>query len=133
MLVILCTHLSAEAITNAKMTSEERLLRRAYVAFNNRDLEALMGMLHPGVDWANGVTGGRERGTRAVREYWRQQFRLMDSKVYPQSFTEDEQGRIVVTVHQVVHDNLGEPLANHHVKHVYTLRDGLIFRMDIGA
>ena len=115
------------------MKNEERLLRRAYVAFNNRDLEALMGTLHPGIDWANGVTGGRERGSRAVREYWRQQFRLMDSKVQPLSFTEDDRGRIVVNVRQVVHDNLGEPIANYQVKHVYTFRDGLIFRMDLGV
>jgi hypothetical protein len=80
------------------------------------------------------VTGARERGHRAVAKYWRRRFRLiMNSRLYPESFTEDARGRIAVRVRWVVHDNLGEPLSNHYVTHVYTFQGNLIARMDVGG
>jgi hypothetical protein len=87
--------------------------------------------MHPDVDWPNGMEGGRERGHAAVREYWTRQFGLIDSHVEPQGFSTDEQGRVVVDVHQVVRDLDGGLLADSRVEHVYTLRDGLVARMDI--
>jgi hypothetical protein len=87
--------------------------------------------MHPDVDWPNGMEGGRERGHAAVREYWTRQFGLIDSRVEPQGFSLDEEGRVVVDVHQVVRNLAGELISDGQVKHVYTLRDGLISRMDI--
>jgi hypothetical protein len=42
-------------------------------------------------------------------------------------------GRIAVDVQQIVRDNEGNLLADQMVHHVYTLRDGLIERMDVRA
>lgn len=44
------------------MTEEEQLLRRAYEAFNARDIDAALALMHLDVDWPNGMEGGRERG-----------------------------------------------------------------------
>lgn len=49
----------------------------------------------------------------------------------PQEISEDEQGRVVVDVRQVVHDRAGALIADERVQHVYEIRDGLIARMEI--
>jgi hypothetical protein len=110
---------------------EEQLLRQAYAAFNARDIDGALALMHPDVDWPNGMEGGREHGHEAVRAYWTRQFGLIDSHVEPVGFERDDQGRIVVDVHQVVRDLEGSVLSDGRVRHVYTLRDGLVSRMDI--
>lgn len=111
--------------------STERLLRRAYAAFNARDIESALSLMHPDVDWPNGMEGGRELGHEAVRAYWTRQFGLIDSHVEPFGFAEDEEGRVIVDVDQVVRDLDGKLLSQQRVQHVYTLRSGLIARMEI--
>jgi hypothetical protein len=111
--------------------TEEALLRRAYEAFNARDLDGALALMHRDVDWPNGMEGGRERGHAAVRAYWTRQFGLIDSHVEPEGFELDADGRIVVDVHQVVRDLEGAVMSDGRVRHVYTFRDGLVERMDI--
>jgi hypothetical protein len=115
------------------LSEEERLLRRAYEAFNARDIETAVALMHPDVDWPNGMEGGREHGRDAVRAYWTRQFGVIDSHVEALGFGVDQEGRIVVDVHQVVRDLNGELLSDTRVQHVYTLRDGLVERMHIRA
>jgi ketosteroid isomerase-like protein len=45
----------------------EDLLRRAYAAFNARDLDAALALMHPDVDWPNAIEGGRVAGRPDVR------------------------------------------------------------------
>jgi hypothetical protein len=111
--------------------NEEQLLRQAYAAFNARDIDGALALMHPEVDWPNGMEGGRERGHDAVRAYWTRQFAMIDSHVEPEGFERDDEGRIVVDVHQVVRDLEGSLLSDGRVRHVYTLRDGLVSRMEI--
>lgn len=113
------------------MSEHEELLRLAYDAFNARDIDAAIALMRPDVDWPNGMDGGRVLGRDAVREYWTRQFEVIDSRVEPQGFATDADGRVVVDVHQVVHDAAGGLLSDGYVKHVYTVRDGLIERMEI--
>ena len=113
------------------MSQHEELLRRAYEAFNARDVDAALALMHPDVDWPNGMEGGRVLGRAAVREYWTRQFEVIDSRVEPEGFTTDAEGRVVVDVHQVVRDTAGELLSDGRVEHVYTIRDGLVERMEI--
>lgn len=113
------------------MSREERLLRHAYEAFNARDLDGALALMHPDVDWPNGMEGGREHGHSAVRSYWTRQFGLIDSHVEPLGFEVDDDGRVVVDVHQVVRDLEGTVLSDGRVRHVYTFRGGLVERMDI--
>ncbi len=111
--------------------AEIELLRRVYAAFNRREIETVLGVMHADVDWPNGMEGGRVHGTAAVREYWRRQFEVIDSRVEPETFTREEDGRVAIAVHQVVHDTAGNLLADRMVQHVYDIRDGLIRSMEI--
>jgi ketosteroid isomerase-like protein len=103
------------------LSEEERLLRRAYEAFNARDIEGALALMHPDVDWPND----------AVRAYWTRQFGLIDSHVEPVGFQAYEDGRVMVDVHQVVRALDGELLSDGRVQHVYTFRDRLVTHMEI--
>jgi ketosteroid isomerase-like protein len=111
--------------------SEVEVLRRVYAAFNRREIETVLAAMVPDVDWPNGMEGGRELGIDAVRKYWRRQFEVLDPKVEPQGFAGEADGRIAVTVHQVVHDRAGKVLVDQIIQHVYKFRDGLICHMEI--
>src|SRR6266542_1960381 len=100
------------------MPDHEQLLRRAYDAFNARDIDAVLALMHSDVDWPNGMKGGREHGHAAVRAYWTRQFGLIDSHVEPWRFAVDDEGRIVVDVHQAVRDLAGNPISEGEVQHV---------------
>jgi ketosteroid isomerase-like protein len=114
------------------MPEAERILRSAYDAFNARDIEAAVELMHPDVEWPNAWEGGRLVGRAAVRSYWSRQFAAISGKVEPEGFTEEPDGSITVAVHQVVHDaRTGQLLSDSHVAHRYRLEDGLIVRMDV--
>ena len=117
--------------SESKTTSTSRLLQRAYVAFNGRDIDGALATMSPDVVWPNGMEGGTVHGHEGVRAYWTRQWGMIDPHVEPVSFTEDGSGRIVVDVHQVVRDLTGKQLLDRMVQHVYTLKDGLIQSMDI--
>jgi hypothetical protein len=51
--------------------------------------------------------------------------------VEPESFEVDEAGLVVVHVDQVVRNPAGEIVSDSRVRHVYTLRGGLIEKMDV--
>lgn len=107
------------------------LLQEAYSAFNRRDFEAVLAMMREDVDWPNGMEGGRVLGKPAVREYWRRQFEQLETHVEPRAFANEPDGRIAVTVHQVVQDLKGNLIADRLIQHVYAIEDGLIRTMEI--
>lgn len=109
----------------------EQRLRRAYEAFNARDVEAALALMHSDVDWPNAIDGGRVHGHDGLRTYWAGQFAVIDPRVEPLRFSLRSDGRIAVDVHQVVRALNGSPISDGCVVHVYTLRDGLVERMDI--
>jgi ketosteroid isomerase-like protein len=114
------------------MPEAELLLRSAYRAFNARDIEAAIELMHPEVDWPNAWEGGRVLGRAAVRDYWTRQFASISGNVEPEGFTEEPDGSVTVDVHQVVHDaRTGELISDSRVRHRYRLEDGLIGRMDV--
>jgi hypothetical protein len=115
------------------MSSEdERFFGELYRAFNARDIDAAVAAMHPDVDWPNAWEGGRLRGHAAVRDYWERQFAAIDPRVDPEGIETDDAGRVAVRVHQVVRDRgSGEVIAEGRVTHRYTLRDGLVERMDV--
>lgn len=107
------------------------LLTQAYSDFNKRDINAVLAVMHPQVEWANGMEGGYVYGHEAVRDYWTRQWNLVDPHVEPRAFQLDENQRIIVDVHQVVRDLEGNVLVDQLVQHRYTFENGLIRRMDI--
>jgi ketosteroid isomerase-like protein len=102
-----------------------------YDAFNRRDADGVLSMMSEAVDWPNAWKGGRLVGREAVRDYWLAQWAEIDPHVEPLSVTDQGDGRVAVTVHQVVRSADGELLGDTQVVHLYRLDDGLISRMDV--
>ncbi|MBU8860527.1 MULTISPECIES: nuclear transport factor 2 family protein [unclassified Micromonospora] len=111
--------------------TSQALLTDLYAAFNRRDIPTLLAAMAPDVSWPNGWEGGVVRGRDQVSAYWRRQWEQLDPVVTPTAFRTEADGRIAVTVHQVVHDKSGAKLADHTVTHVYRLDDGLVAAMEI--
>jgi ketosteroid isomerase-like protein len=113
------------------MLTDHDLLTKTYKAFNARNIDAVLAVMHPDVDWPNGLEGGRVRGHQGVRDYWMRQWSLIDPHVEPRGFKTEADGRIVVEVHQVVRDLDGNVLSDGEVQHVYLIQAGLIMSMEI--
>ncbi len=111
--------------------AHEQLLRRAYEAFNAHDIDGVLAMMHADVDWPNGMEGGRLHGHQEVREYWRRQFELVDSRVEPRRIEQRPDGQVVVTIRQVVRNRTGQVISDDIVEHWFVLGEGLIERMGI--
>ena len=118
-------------VTSSRPENPRDLVRRAYAAFNARDLDSALAAFHPDVDWPNAIDGGRVRGHDEIRRYWMRQFEFLDPRVEPQTVAEHEHGRVVVQVRQVVRDLKGTLIADERVQHVYAISDGMIARIDI--
>jgi hypothetical protein len=118
-------------MTNDANGGEQGILLAAYREFNARNIDAVLALMHPDVVWPNGMEGGFEHGHEAVRAYWTRQWSVLDPHVEPMKIEPDTQGRMVVEVHQVVRAMDGKILADTMVRHAYTIRAGLIERMDI--
>ena len=123
------TKMNLRAKTHGEAKRE--LLRKTYTAFNARDMEGALAAMHPDVEWPNGMEGGVVLGHAGVRAYWMRQWGLINPHVDPETFREDDSGRIVVGVHQVVRDLNGKVLMDRMVEHLYTIDDGLIRKMEI--
>ncbi|MDF2190860.1 nuclear transport factor 2 family protein [Paraflavitalea sp. CAU 1676] len=107
------------------------VLRRAYAAFNARDVEAALACMDPDVDWPNGLEGGYVYGHKAVHDYWVRQWHMIDPLVEPVSICHGEDGNIVVEVHTTVRDLEGNVLLEETVQHAYLILQGTIKRMEI--
>jgi hypothetical protein len=112
------------------MTSRE-LIFRIYTAFNSRDVDATLALMSENVSWPKASEGGRVVGKRAIREYWARQWAEFNPHVDPLEVIDREDGTIEVKVHQSVKALNGDILSDTEVRHVYTVADDLIERMDI--
>jgi SnoaL-like domain len=113
------------------MTGNYDLFTKIYKAFNARDIDAVLTVMHPEVDWPNGWEGGRVHGHEGIRDYWTRQWAAIDPRVEPVGFGIDETGGTIVKVHQEVRDLAGNLIAEGNVEHVYQMEDGLIKSMEI--
>lgn len=116
---------------NQPAPREFEQLRAAYAAFNARDIDAALATMTADVAWPRAFKGGFVDGQQAVRAYWTEQWSEISPHVEPIAFHPEEDGCILVTVHQVVHDLAGAVLADEHVGHRFTLTQGLIRKMEV--
>ena len=107
------------------------LLKKAYAAFNARDLDGALATMKPDVIWPNGMEGGVVHGHEGVRAYWTRQWGMINPHVDPAGFNQESDGRIAVSVHQVVRELSGKLLMDRMVEHIYTLKEDLISTMEI--
>lgn len=110
---------------------EMPLLKVAYAAFNARDIGGALARMQKDVAWPNGMEGGYVYGHAEVRAYWTRQWRVVDSHVEPVAFEQDDSGRVLVRVHQLIKDLTGAVLIDQYVGHLYTFKDGLVQTMEI--
>ena len=114
------------------MSSNQDFLQNLYDAFNKGEIETIIASMRPDVKWANGLEGGFVNGRDAVREYWTDQFKAIKPELETLKFETDENGRNIVTVHQIVKDLKGTVLADMTVFQIFTIEDGLISIYEIG-
>ncbi|WP_058995841.1 nuclear transport factor 2 family protein [Leptolyngbya sp. NIES-2104] len=114
------------------MSSNQQFLQNLYEAFNKGDLETVISVMHPAVKWANGVEGGFVYGRDAVREYWTNQYKVIQVQLETLKFETDENDRNVVTVHQIVRDLQGNLLVDTTLQQLFTIENGSIVLYEIG-
>ena len=111
--------------------SNQSLVKKAYLAFNSRDIDTALSTFHAEVEWPKAFEGGYVSGQEEIRKYWTRQWTEINPIVEPIRFIERPNGTLEVTVHQIVKDLNGGELFNGMVKHIYTIKEGLLRKMDI--
>jgi nuclear transport factor 2 (NTF2) superfamily protein len=113
------------------VTPAEEIIKKAYEAFNARNIDAVLLSMHPQVHWPNGWQGGYVKGHNEVKDYWTRQWKELDPNVVPVSIKQLQDGRFEAEVKQVVKDLQGNLLMDTVIKHIYTLENNLITTMVI--
>lgn len=113
------------------MSERQRLIARAYAAFNQRDIEAALALMSEDVSWPKASEGGRVVGKEEIRAYWTRQWSQFDPHVEPVEIIDRSEGKSDVRVRQVVKSLSGDVLSDSEVWHTYTISGGLIERMDL--
>jgi ketosteroid isomerase-like protein len=114
-----------------KMLKSQELIKNAYAAFNARDIDAILQVMHPEVKWAKAWEGDYANGHDEVSTYWERQWKEINPNVTPVGFRERANGTLEVEVDQLVTDLEGNILFDGKVVHVYVINDGLLQQMDI--
>lgn len=109
----------------------EDLIKKAYSAFNSRDIDKALSVMHPEVQWSKAWEGGYISGHDEIKKYWTRQWKELNPNVEPTGFNERQNRSLEVEVHQKVKDLQDNPVFDGTVKHIYTFEDGLIRTMDI--
>jgi hypothetical protein len=109
----------------------EDTIKKAYSAFNNRNIDEALSTMQPDIQWTKAWEGGYICGHDEIKQYWTRQWTEINPKVEPTSFDERKNGSLEVMVHQNVKDLQGNLIFDGFVKHIYTFQDELIKTMDI--
>ena len=114
------------------MAEAKTIIEQAYSAFNRRDIDGALALMTRDVSWPKASEGGKVVGKEEIRAYWTRQWGEFDPHVEPLAITEEDGGRIRVSVHQLVKSLEGNILSDSEVLHVFTVNTGLIAAMDLG-
>ena len=109
----------------------EEIIKTLYENFNERNIDAVLLLMHDNVQWANGWKGGFVYGHEGIRNYWTAQWKEITPFVYPKSVMDIGQGKIEVIVHQVAHDKEGNLLFDGNIKHYFLVESGLVRKFEI--
>ncbi len=113
------------------MQNTKALMKHIYAAFNRRDIDGTLALMSESVDWPKASEGGRVIGKEEIRAYWTRQWGEFDPHVEPIEVNDRGDGKTDVKVHQLVKALDGTVLSEQDVWHIYTIKDGLIERMDV--
>lgn len=107
------------------------LIKKAYSAFNSRDIDSALSTFHLEVEWPKAFEGGYVSGHEEVRKYWTRQWTEINPNVEPIGFIKRPNGTFEVSVLQKVKDLKGDLIFDGIVKHIITIQDDLFRRMVI--
>lgn len=114
-------------------TLEIQVLRAAYAAFNARDISTALKLMNADITWPKAFKGGFVQGSDEIRKYWTEQWSEINPHVEPIAFYPQNDSQILVDVHQIVRNLEGSVLADEHVGHLFTIKNGLIQTMEISS
>jgi ketosteroid isomerase-like protein len=86
------------------------LVREVYDRFNDADIPGVLDFLDTDVEMPDVLHGTTLRGTEALREYWEEQFRLVDHSIMASEIVEVGDAVMVVAFHEVYERQGGQPL-----------------------
>jgi limonene-1,2-epoxide hydrolase len=109
-------------------TDPTRMLEGLYRALNQRDADAAMANMGPGVEWPNEETGGTVTGHDALRAYWTALWKKSDVIVEPVRIDPTASGARV-RVDRLVRSLDGKVLDHRQFEHVYEFKGPFISRM----
>lgn len=113
------------------MTPDEHRITRLYDAFNRRDFEGCVGMMAADVIWPDEAEGGLLKGPQAILDYFTGVAAPLRAHHDLISLHTGSDGRVGVLSRQVITSAAdGSEWSSTRVLHRYTLRDGLVVRMD---
>lgn len=107
------------------------LFKKAYAAFSARDIDTALSTMHSDVEWPKAFEGGYVTGHDEIRKYCTRQWAEINPTVEPVTFNKRQNGTFEISVHQAVKDLQDNLMFDGIVKHIYTLQDGLLRRMEI--
>jgi ketosteroid isomerase-like protein len=113
------------------MDDAHALLTKVYDAYNRRDYTAFFALLTPDVDWPDLIDGGRLLGREALRAYWVRNDKLITVDIAVVSIAILSDGRVVAEANQIVRNLAGQVWSDTCVRHTFTLRDGLVARLEV--
>ncbi|MBO9707588.1 MAG: nuclear transport factor 2 family protein [Caulobacter sp.] len=109
----------------------QALLAPFYEAYNRRDIPAALRFLTPDVDWPDLAEGGRLIGAEALAASWKRNVRSIQVEMAPFAYGVASDNRLVADLVMTVHNLRGQLWSETLVRHLFTLHDGLISRMDV--
>ena len=108
------------------------LIRDAYEAFNRGDVDAILDLLHPDIEWVPPPTSLEPqplRGREAVREYLEPDF--FDSQTVEPLETIEEDNRVLVAAHVRARGRGSGVELDETVYHVLTIEEGRAVRFEL--
>jgi hypothetical protein len=106
------------------------VIKKAYSAFNERNIDNALSTMQKDVQWSKAWEGGYIIGHYEIKQYWTRQWTEINPNVEPVDFNERENGSLEVKVHQNVKDLQDNLIFDGMVKHIYTFQDELIKTMN---
>lgn len=73
---------------NGIASQYEDLIKKAYAAFNARDIDRALSTMHANVEWPKAFEGGYVKGHDEIRKYWTRQWTERNPHVEPFAFNE---------------------------------------------
>jgi ketosteroid isomerase-like protein len=107
------------------------LIARLHDAFNRRDLEGVVAMLHPDVRFRDYIDDGEVRGLDEARAFYQRVFATIAPELAFLSSEELPDGRVVTRLQVGIHDRSGHLWSDSSATVTYVLADGLVLGLDI--